>query len=252
MTVKLAETYLKLAIRLNESDQVSFEKELERWGERAARSVYAQKIEVVSYVEEGSITGWLVAAGSLMIAVEHYGGFRSGVDFLIKDAKRFSEIVLGYVRESGISPKKIVRTQKRLGLPGQMARLIKDVDELRLHGRAWSEKRYNEKVDYIKFGVVSISEQIEGADDLKVFLKGLPSEFRFGLLSQEPVVRSDEPQRVLLHPEGYRFGIQHSQLPVSHDNSQFKVEEFDHSMTSRDAQYHIEITGDGFKLRQKE
>ncbi len=62
----------------------------------------------------------MTVAGALYIGIGQYGSFRSGIDYIAKDSKRFSNTVIEqFIATQKIDESVIFRTERRLGIPGK-------------------------------------------------------------------------------------------------------------------------------------
>ncbi|MCO4244614.1 hypothetical protein ACFOW3_23530 [Acidovorax facilis] len=81
-------------------------------------------------VEEGSLKGWITVAGALYAGICAYGSFREGIDYLVKDGKEFSDFVIKRTLSDAAPPAgALVRAERRLGVPGQISRLLPLVEK---------------------------------------------------------------------------------------------------------------------------
>jgi hypothetical protein len=97
-----------------------------------AREIYGQGVEVEVRVQLGSLRGRaLVVAAVIYPLIAQYPDFRSGLGLLVEDAKGFatqtSDLV---VKALGADQSQVKRVERRTGVPGQLRRLIEDLDHL--------------------------------------------------------------------------------------------------------------------------
>jgi hypothetical protein len=90
---KLAETYFRLGVRLEESDRGEFQSFLNDRARAYAGELFGQHPEIVVYIADGSLRSWIIIAGAMYVGIGQYGSFRSGVDYVVRDARTFSERV---------------------------------------------------------------------------------------------------------------------------------------------------------------
>jgi hypothetical protein len=86
-------------------------------------------VRVFVRIERGSTRTWITVsavAGALIF----YGDIRQSIDYLISDAKRVSDLVLPAVQQVlGTRDEAPAVTQRRLGVPGQLHRLFRSVEQ---------------------------------------------------------------------------------------------------------------------------
>ena len=147
---------------LNEKAQV--------WAEASFKTSVTVHIEV----EDGSIKVKLcVGALSLYSIISGYGGLRTGIDYLVKDATTFSEIVIDQTKsDEDIPDIAISRTEKRLGIPGKIQRYLKRID--RINSPDTSHNDRQDIIDNLKLEFLSIIELLEDDRDREYFASEVP------------------------------------------------------------------------------
>src|SRR5690606_28837010 len=63
------------------------ERYLEELTSKYANLIYDQQTKIYVRLQEGSLKVTLTVVGALYIGIGQYGSFRSGIDYMIKDAK---------------------------------------------------------------------------------------------------------------------------------------------------------------------
>ncbi len=118
-------------------------------------------------LREGSEIVDVLLYGTL--AIQGYGGFRSGIDYLVKDAKKFTELVAPRARK--LIGKNEDYKERRLGVPGQINRLFKMCDMINqelveFENASWAPDA--ERVDELKENIKKCSsDHVEVLDILK-------------------------------------------------------------------------------------
>jgi len=252
MATKIAETYFRIEIELNLPDQEGLEKSLDAIAANASRGLFNQQVEVVSFVTSGSIRGWVVAAGTMALAIEHYGGFRDGLDYLIRDARTFSDQIISTVQNSGVPESKILRTERRLGVPGRVKRLLVQLDELKSHGRDLSKAQYDAKIESVKRKTLAILGDTDDTQDRALIVEVLPSSVRSRLPSQLPKPRKDGDIRFAIRPEEFEpLPDGGARLIDSRNTHSIAADAFRYPAVPSDPVYALEYIPGGFKLRAK-
>ncbi len=195
---ELAETYLRLDVTLSEEDLGLFQRYLEDNAVRYASGLFQQEPEFEAILEDGSLRVWLTAVGVLYAAVAGYGSLRAGIDYLIKDARVFSESVLENVVSSGISQDEILRFERRLGVPGQVKRLFQRLDSLERRGHELSAVERSEEVQSITRSLHKLLASVDTERDASLILSDLPKEFSSTVPERPPPDEHPVPPRVAL------------------------------------------------------
>lgn len=176
---KLAETYFRLAIRLEQEDRDRFQHHLQSDATLHAKHLFRQETRIEVTVEDGSIRGWVRVAGRLFVAATTtYGAIRAGMDAGVHDARFFSEQLRLELQNSGISDSEIARFERRLGVPGRLSRLFHEMDYLQAHGHDLSKGEYQQHIGRLTQDFEKTLRQIEEAEDAKLIRNALPKEIQ--------------------------------------------------------------------------
>ena len=101
------------------------------------------------------------------------------MDYLIKDAKSFSEKVLHDVSQSGLSSSEIARIEYRLGVPGQIGRALKSLDRLKARSGELTKREYQYKADLLARDIHRILGSVDNEEDYRIlndyFEEALPT-----------------------------------------------------------------------------
>jgi hypothetical protein len=247
--IKLAETYFRLDLHLELKDQVKLQSILTSLAYRKAEGLFQQTPEIVTYLEDGSLKGWLTVAGRLYIAIGLYGSFRDGIDHLVKDAQVFSEKIIAEVQASGISQDEILRTERRTGVPGRLKRVIRQIDQLESNRKDLSKTQYDVQLLDIREKLVKILLVIEDDKDRAIVLDALPENIRIKLPQQIPKPFQMLTVPVALRPEEYEplEARSHHSLPVGGG----LINPISVTPSNGTLTYYIIPATDGFKLVQR-
>ncbi|EOX3395697.1 hypothetical protein ACPFUL_003660 [Vibrio cholerae] len=139
-----------------------------------AESKFKTSVRVVVEVEDGSIKVKIgIGAVALYTMVVNYGSFRTGIDYIVKDARAFSEYVIEQTKaQEHIPDGAISRTEKRLGVPGKIQRYLKEIDNLNSHDLSHNERQ--EKLEELKEEFLNIIELLEDDRDRDSFAQAVP------------------------------------------------------------------------------
>lgn len=91
--------------------------------------IFGQKTEVLVELEEGSLKATLIVAGAIYIGIGQYGSFRSGIDYLIKDAKSLRELVTSRIVKIGVNELDILESKKVHCDPDKIRRLLLAIEK---------------------------------------------------------------------------------------------------------------------------
>ncbi|OEA15795.1 hypothetical protein BBM55_15300 [Vibrio parahaemolyticus] len=153
-----------------EKIQIFLDEKVGLWAEEKFKT----SVQVVVEVEDGSIKVKIgIGAAALYAFVANYGSFRTGIDYLVKDARTFSEYVIEQTKsEEQIPDNAISRTEKRLGVPGKIQRYLKDIDKLNSLDLSHVERE--EKLEDLKEEFLNIMELLEDNSDRQAFAQAVP------------------------------------------------------------------------------
>lgn len=222
---KIAETYIHLKLDATDELRIKVKDFLYRRGNALAKEVFPADVTVSATVEDGSIKARLTVMGVIYLifsGISNYGSFRSGIDHIVKDAKRFSHYVISdFVKETAVSHDKVIRLEKRLGVPGMIQRLFKRIDRLKepiavgqkiTMGKMVIDQTVtldlDQELEGIKKEITRILELIDHDKDRQLFISSLPesiktklpkdiSDYRPRIQNQQTIRKNDAIHRDL-------------------------------------------------------
>lgn len=147
----------------SELDLEETERYLQGVVSRFSNPVYRQETDVYVRLEDGSLKVTLAIVGALYIAIGQYGSFRSGVDYLIKDAKAIKELVQSEVVRNGLSDSRIVDSKRMHCDPDRIRRVLLAIDRLESKQGLPNEEFFKE-VSKIRVSVQNICRSIDDLD----------------------------------------------------------------------------------------
>jgi len=105
-----------------------FEKTARHW----AKEQFDSDLSIDVLVEEGSLVGRIVLGGVTIYGlIAGYGSFRSGIDHIVSDGRAFSShVIYQFEQDYNIPGDAVVKTERRLGVPGKIQRFFKHLDQL--------------------------------------------------------------------------------------------------------------------------
>ncbi len=90
-------------LSFHEIDLQSAESYLSDITSRYSDSIYNQNTDIHVNLEEGSLRATLLVLGTLYIGIGQYGSFRSGIDYMINDAKSLMSLVTSQIVKNGMN-----------------------------------------------------------------------------------------------------------------------------------------------------
>lgn len=218
---KLAETYIHLKIDASEKFKRGSEDYLYNLARSASAEIFKQDTEIYIRFEDGSWKTWIMVAGAIYIGIGQYGSFRSGTEYITKDARKFSNIIIErFVNEKKIDQDMIFRTERRLGVPGKIRRLFKRIDNLgekitvsqkvgSIEQRvviSFDKDRDIEK-EKIKKDIVGIIKQLADNNDKQQFFDSLPSPLKKDFPKGFPITKIDHYRKEAITNEDKKLLI---------------------------------------------
>lgn len=148
------------------------------WAEKS----FKNKVYVKISIEDGSLIVKVLVGGlALASLVAPYGGFRSGIYYIVRDSRNFSNMVIdNFKQDEHVADQSIIRAERRLGVPGKIQRFYKSIDKL--NSTDASHNQREEMIDNLKDEFISIIELLEAEEDRKLFVSELPEN----IVSQLP------------------------------------------------------------------
>lgn len=184
--MKIAETYIHLTMDTSSEFRDATERYLYHEANKISQEILRREFEILVRVEEGSFKVWVIIIGTFAF-ISNYGSFRSGIDFIVKDSRQFSQLVIDeFLHESSIPEEKVFRLERRLGVPGKIQRLFKEIDRFERKNHPEISNEIKNEVDKLKKEILKILEQIEEEKDREMFLHSLPEPIRRELPRQLP------------------------------------------------------------------
>lgn len=221
---KLSETFIHLDVNLDEKGKSRLKDYLYSKAPLYAEGIYRQELEFAVYVEDGSLKVWLATAGIIYAGVAGYGSFRSGIDYLVKDARAISERVLEDVRQSGVPQDRVINFQRRLGVPGQIKRVLADTRRLERESSNLTAEERSIRLASIRRAMERISKNLDHQEDADFLRSNLPDPLKDSIPKRLPRRDRERAKMIALKPEEYEsltnFQSTYPTLPVDTNNSQ--------------------------------
>ena len=177
---KIGETYIKFNFEYSEINKSKIkEAYLSQIGLTSKEYLKNEQLYKISIeFEKGSLkTRIIVWSSAIYMGIANYGSFRAGVREIISDVKQFSEIVINRIdNDPNINENDIIRTEKRLGLPGRLQELYIRIDNYERNINNLSSMQQQAELNSIKTEIASIIELLSEPDK-QAFLNELNNNY---------------------------------------------------------------------------
>ena len=84
---RLSNIFINIDLKFSEKDRGYGEKYIKEVIQKQANILYRQDVRVEVHLVDGSVKVYVAILGSIYIAIGQYGSFRSGIDYLKKEAQ---------------------------------------------------------------------------------------------------------------------------------------------------------------------
>jgi len=137
--------------------------------------IFNQRTEVHARLEEGSLKANLIILGAIYIGIGQYGSFRSGIDYIIKDAKAMKDLVTSEIVRNGLNESDIIEVKRLYCDPDRIRRVLLAIDRVELKPNL-SEQDHAREVSRIKASVRKICYSID-EKDAGLFASSIPEKY---------------------------------------------------------------------------
>jgi hypothetical protein len=137
------------------------ERYLEELTSKYTNLIYDQQTTIHVRLQEGSLKVTLAVIGALYIGIGQYGSFRSGIDYMIKDAKSLKSLVTSEIVKNGMNEADIIESKRRHCDPDKIRRVLLAID--RLESKK-SKSNINEELSKIRTSVRNICNTLSEED----------------------------------------------------------------------------------------
>ena len=203
---RLAGLYLHLDIPFYEIEEREAEQYVKDIGKKYASLLYGEDLEIIVRVHEGSLKVYLAVIGSIYLAIGQYGSFRSGCDYLIKDAKTFKELVVSQLVKNGVSEHDIISKTKEHCDPDKIRRVLLAIERLESKSNL-TDKEMNKELHKIKTSVRNIcgnlSEKDVGLFASSIESKYLPEDTNIPYIAEQYRLKAREEDILFFPSSGY-------------------------------------------------
>jgi hypothetical protein len=153
-------------------------------GQEFANEIFRFPHELSVELGPGGTKIWIRILTKVGKAIVYYGAFRTGIDYIVHDARTFTErAAVPIVQKLGSPELSRYRLERRVGIPGMLKHVIDDLDRL---PSVWKRASVAERqlyFDEIQKQTERIFELVD-SDDQQIIASGLESVAR----NTEPVL----------------------------------------------------------------
>ncbi|SJN39151.1 hypothetical protein [Pseudoalteromonas sp. JB197] len=139
------------------------EQYLEELTSKYANLIFDQHTKIYVRLQEGSLKVTLAVVGALYIGIGQYGSFRSGIDYMIKDAKSLMNLVTSEIVKNGMSEADIIEKKKMHCDPDKIRRVLLAIDRLESKPKI-SKSDLNKELSKIRTSVRNICSSLSEED----------------------------------------------------------------------------------------
>jgi hypothetical protein len=172
---KLSEAYIHLKpFEISDRKIMQVKQQLRELVEPEIIEMYSIEVELEIEIEKGSLISWIVVGGFLYTAIAGYGSFRSGLDYLISDARKAGAFINSNIRKLVKADKdQVYRSERRLGVPGQLQRVLYELDNLKKDIEIMNSEQLSQKIDSIAGYTEKVIRNIDDNKDRKYVINSI-------------------------------------------------------------------------------
>lgn len=139
------------------------ERYLEELTSKYANLIFNQKVVIHVKLEDGSLKVVLAVVGILYIGIGQYGSFRSGIDYMIKDAKSLKDLVTSEIVKNGMNEADIIDSKKSHCDSDKIRRVLLAIERLESKPNL-SKSDLNKELSKIRSSVRNICANLSDED----------------------------------------------------------------------------------------
>lgn len=126
-----AYVHIELPEGITQEKLAAIKEDLTRFATLRGKFFVYPEVDVSVEFRDGSLKSYISIAGIIIVAIEGYGSFREGIDYLHTDIKRLADsLVSESLFMTGAKHQQIVRTEARTGIIGSLKVLVDDMNNL--------------------------------------------------------------------------------------------------------------------------
>jgi len=172
---QIAGMYLHFDILFDEIDEREAEEYISSIVKSYSDLIFNQESKLRVQIREGSVKVYVALTGAIYLAIGQYGSFRSGIDYMIEDAKYLKGLVVSQLIKNGLSESDVVSVRKEHCAPDKIRRVLLSIE--RLESKRNLSKEYLQKeLSKIKSSVTNICHQLD-EQDIGLFASSIDSKY---------------------------------------------------------------------------
>lgn len=200
---KISETYIKFDLEFTQENKELIKRAYLEYV-RTNYSEFFKDIEINAVTiefDKGSLKAKIVLwALAINTFVANYGSFRSGIKDLISDSQTLSAwITERFKHDPHIADQDIIRSERRLGVPGKLNDLYKRVDSIQRNAANLSPNQVRQRLDEVKQEISDIAVLLEESTRQR-FIENFPDAIKNNLPPAHP-----DDQNVLANKYGFQI-----------------------------------------------
>lgn len=125
--------------------------------------IFDQQTDIRVTLEEGSLKATLFVLGTLYIAIGEYGSFRSGIDYMINDAKLLKDLVSSKIVKNGLNEANIIESKRIQCDPDKIRKVLLSIERLESKKNLAPEE-IEKDISKIKTSVFNICRHLSNED----------------------------------------------------------------------------------------
>ena len=177
---KIGETYIKFNFEYSEVNKLKIkEAYLSQIGITSRECLKNDQVYKISIeFEKGSLkTNIRIWCTSIFLFTVGYGSFKTGLKEIVSDVRQVSEAVVnGFYSSPNITQNNIIRTERRLGLPGRLHELYKRIDSYERNINNLSNAQQQVELTAIKTEIANLIELLS-EQDKQAFLNEINNNY---------------------------------------------------------------------------
>ncbi|MCW8894251.1 MAG: hypothetical protein OQK48_03610 [Sulfurimonas sp.] len=129
----LCQAYIHIdPVPIDESEYEEFQSYIQEFIHARGKFFLYDDIGTDIALKDGSLKVYASIFGAFYLAIAQYGSFRAGVDYLEKDVKRLSEVIISEsLFKSKSRYNNIVRVEARVGIIGSLKSIVYEIDYIK-------------------------------------------------------------------------------------------------------------------------
>ncbi|EHK2924980.1 hypothetical protein M3916_003925 [Vibrio parahaemolyticus] len=168
-----------------------------------ANRMYGTELECSVELFEGSVRANLYIIGSIYAVICGYGSFRTGIDYMIKDAKLIKDSFASELIRKGMYEEDIIDLRRIYSTPDKMRRVMLSIERLENKIDSLSPDQVKKELHKIHTSVYNIIETLD-QKDYELFVSSLQEQY---IPADRRLPKSERKLNVFVRDEETRFAL---------------------------------------------